>query len=141
MPNLSNQESYPQGQQPEQLPVQPDVSPSPEVLPTREEEQPSRQEAIDKDNSVVLPHVQDDDSDDSAAVAQPQASSSSQSQSQTTSPAVADDLDVIEKAWVDRAKQIIKDTRDDPRAQEEQFEKLQIEYHKKRYGRDIKAKR
>ncbi|MEX0919828.1 MAG: hypothetical protein WDZ32_01660 [Candidatus Saccharimonadales bacterium] len=56
-------------------------------------------------------------------------------------PDVADDIDVIEKAWVDRAKQIIKENKDDPRSQEEAFEQLQIEYHKKRYGRDIKAKR
>ncbi len=141
MPNKSNQESYPQSQQPEQLPVQPDIGPAAEVLPTQEQEKPSQQEAIDKDDSVVLPYVQDDDSDDSAATIQSQAPSSGQAQNQPTSPAVADDLDVIEKAWVDRAKQIIKDTRDNPRAQEEQFEQLQIEYHKKRYGRDIKAKR
>ncbi len=56
-------------------------------------------------------------------------------------PDTADDIDVIEKAWVDRAKQVIKDHKDDPRAQEEAFEHLQVEYHKKRYGRDIKAKR
>lgn len=56
-------------------------------------------------------------------------------------PDVADDVDVIEKAWVDRAKQIIKETKDDPKAQEDAFEQLQIEYHKKRYGRDIKASR
>ena len=143
MPNLSNQESYPQVQQPEQLPVQPESSPQPEVLPTQTPEQepaPSQPEAIDKDSQVVLPHIQDDERDDNP----PQASHAQQpsgTQSQGVSPAVADDLDVIEKAWVDRAKQIIKDTRDDPRAQEEQFEQLQIEYHKKRYGRDIKAKR
>ncbi|MEX0749156.1 MAG: hypothetical protein WD467_01265 [Candidatus Saccharimonadales bacterium] len=59
----------------------------------------------------------------------------------STPATAADDVDVIEKAWVEKAKQIIKETKDDPRAQEQAFEQLQIEYHKKRYGRDIKATR
>src|SRR5688572_22399188 len=55
------------------------------------------------------------------------------------SPAVADDVDVIEMEWVNKAKQIIKDTKDDPHAQEQAVEKLQRDYLKKRYGKEIKA--
>lgn len=50
------------------------------------------------------------------------------------SPAVADDVELIEKAWVNKAKQVIAATHDDPHAQEAAFEKLQSEYLKKRYG-------
>ncbi len=54
-------------------------------------------------------------------------------------PAVADDVDVIEMEWVNKAKQIIKDTKDDPHAQEQAVERLQRDYLKKRYGKEIKA--
>lgn len=54
-------------------------------------------------------------------------------------PKVADDLDVIEMEWVNKAKDIINKTKDDPHAQEAEVEKLQKEYLKKRYGKEIKA--
>jgi hypothetical protein len=54
-------------------------------------------------------------------------------------PIIADDVDVIEMEWVNQAKKVIKDTKDDPHAQEAAVEKLQREYLKKRFGRDIKA--
>jgi hypothetical protein len=50
----------------------------------------------------------------------------------------ADDVDVIEKEWVEVAEQVVHDTADDPHAQEEAVENLQVDYMKKRYGRDIK---
>ena len=53
-------------------------------------------------------------------------------------PAVADDVDVIEKVWVDKAKSIIKETRDDPHLQEIKVSGLQTEYQKKRYGSEDK---
>lgn len=52
-------------------------------------------------------------------------------------PAVAADDDLIEKEWVDKAKKIIADTRDDPFRREREISKLQIEYIRKRYGREI----
>jgi hypothetical protein len=55
------------------------------------------------------------------------------------SPAVAADEDLIEKEWVDKAKQIITDTRDDPAARERQVGKLQADYLKKRYGKELGA--
>lgn len=51
-------------------------------------------------------------------------------------PVVADDVDVIEKVWVDKAKSIVKQTRDDPYMQEQQVSSLQEDYQKKRYGKD-----
>lgn len=52
-------------------------------------------------------------------------------------PAVAGDDDLIEKEWVDKAKQIISETKDDPYAQEKAVSKLQADYLKKRYGRAV----
>ncbi|MDX1765846.1 MAG: hypothetical protein R3313_02740 [Candidatus Saccharimonadales bacterium] len=55
-----------------------------------------------------------------------------------SSPAIADDVDVIEKEWVDKAKAIVDKHRDDPYQQEEEANKLQSSYLKKRYGKTIK---
>ena len=49
----------------------------------------------------------------------------------------AADVDLIEKEWVDKAKKIIAETRDDPYRREREISKLQIEYVRKRYGRVI----
>jgi hypothetical protein len=54
-------------------------------------------------------------------------------------PAVADDVDVIEKEWVDKAKQIVDKTKDDPYRQTEEVDVLKKDYRKKRFGRDSKA--
>ena len=53
-------------------------------------------------------------------------------------PSVASDEEVIEKEWVDKAKKIITQTKDDPYKQEKEVSKLQADYLKKRYGKDIK---
>jgi hypothetical protein len=47
-------------------------------------------------------------------------------------------VDVIEKDWVDAAEEVVKNTRDDPYRQEEAVESLQVDYLKKRYGKDVK---
>lgn len=52
-------------------------------------------------------------------------------------PDVASDDDLIEKEWVDKAKKIIADTRDDPYRREQEISKLQVEYIRRRYGRQI----
>jgi hypothetical protein len=52
-------------------------------------------------------------------------------------PVAAADDDLIEKEWVDKAKKIIAETRDDPHRREAEVNKLQIEYIRKRYGRQI----
>lgn len=52
-------------------------------------------------------------------------------------PQVAADEDLIEKEWVDKAKKIIAETKDDPHAREMQVGKLQADYLKKRYGKEL----
>lgn len=54
-----------------------------------------------------------------------------------SNPAIADDVDVIEKEWVDKAKEVIREHQDDPWTEEEAVEDLQIDYLKKRYGKDL----
>ena len=54
-------------------------------------------------------------------------------------PLVANDDDLIEKEWVDKAKKIIVDTRDDPHRREQEVGKLQADYLFKRYGKELGA--
>ncbi len=54
-------------------------------------------------------------------------------------PVAAADEDVIEKEWVDKAKKIVAQTKDDPYNQEKEVSKLQADYLKKRYGKEVKV--
>lgn len=54
-------------------------------------------------------------------------------------PQAAADDDLIEKEWVDKAKKIITETRDDPHRQEKEVGKLQADYLRKRYGKELGA--
>lgn len=55
------------------------------------------------------------------------------------SPLIADDADLIEKEWVDKAKSIINNTKDDPAKRDAQVSQLQKDYLKKRYGKELGA--
>lgn len=57
----------------------------------------------------------------------------------TTSPVIAADDDLIEKEWVDKAKKIVSENKDDPYQQESEVSRLQIDYLTKRFGRKIGA--
>ena len=52
-------------------------------------------------------------------------------------PVVANDDDLIEKEWVDKAKQIIVRTKDDPFKREQEVNRLQADYLRKRYGKEL----
>lgn len=54
-----------------------------------------------------------------------------------TTPLVANDDDLIEKEWVDKAKKIVSETTNDPYGREEAVAKLQVDYLNKRYGRKL----
>lgn len=56
-----------------------------------------------------------------------------------SAPLVAADEDLIEKEWVDRAKKIIVSTKEDPYRREAEVSKLQVEYLRKRYGKELGA--
>ena len=55
----------------------------------------------------------------------------------TAGPTLAADDDVIEKEWVDKAKKIIADTQSDPYKREKEIGKLQADYLRKRYGKEL----
>lgn len=62
----------------------------------------------------------------------------------TTTPAltfqVADDKDVIEPEWVNKAKSIVDQTSDDPYKQSEELTVFKADYMQKRYNKTIKLK-
>lgn len=122
---------------PESTPEAPQPRPeTPIIQPEKDEPQPERRvqpgsspQTDDQSKSQpTLPPVQ-----------QPaQTDSPSEDTTKDDTPLIADDVDVIEKAWVDKAKQIVEDTRDDPHRQEQEVERLQQSYLKKRYGKVVK---
>lgn len=52
---------------------------------------------------------------------------------------IADDLDLIEKEWVERAKRIVQQTKDNPHEQNKEINKVKAEYIKKRYNRELRT--
>lgn len=77
------------------------------------------------------------------APAQPAAQPPAQPASQPTevgtdSPQIADDADLIEKEWVEKAKQLVEQTKNDPYQQNKAINKFKADYIKKRYNKDIK---
>ncbi|HSW77568.1 MAG TPA: hypothetical protein VLG36_02110 [Candidatus Chromulinivoraceae bacterium] len=54
-------------------------------------------------------------------------------------PLAANDDDLIEKEWVVKAKKIIVETKDDPYRREQEVGRLQADYLRKRYGRELGA--
>lgn len=62
----------------------------------------------------------------------------SQPSSQATS-VIADDADVIEKEWVDKAKKIVSETRGDPHKKSQELTSLKREYIETRFGKVIKV--
>lgn len=53
-------------------------------------------------------------------------------------PVIADDTDLIEKEWVEKAKEIVARTRQDPYLQNKEVERMKADYMKKRYNKDIR---
>ena len=53
-------------------------------------------------------------------------------------PIIAADDDLIEKEWVEKAKKVVAETKNDPYAQDQAIGRLQADYLQKRYGRTIK---
>ena len=54
-------------------------------------------------------------------------------------PIIAGDDDLIEKEWVEKAKKIVAETRDNPYGRERAVSQLQKDYLMKRYGRELGA--
>lgn len=52
-------------------------------------------------------------------------------------PQIADDADLIEKEWVEKAKEIVEKTRENPYLQNKAINEIKADYIKKRYNKDI----
>lgn len=55
-----------------------------------------------------------------------------------STPAVADDIDLIEKEWVHKAKLIIQHTHNDPHTQSKELSIFKADYMQKRYNKVLK---
>ena len=57
--------------------------------------------------------------------------------STTTNSITAEDSDLIEKEWVEKAKAIVEKTRKDPFRQSLELNQLKADYLQKRYGKNV----
>lgn len=58
----------------------------------------------------------------------------------TTKQPLLEDSDLIEKEWVNKAKRIVENTRNDPHKQSEELTLMKADYMKQHYGKTIKLK-
>jgi hypothetical protein len=58
-------------------------------------------------------------------------------QKEITLPEEALDNDLIEKEWIEKAKEIIEHTKDDPYEQQRALSATKADYMKKRFNRDL----
>lgn len=59
------------------------------------------------------------------------------SQTIGSTPQIADDIDLIEKEWVEKAKEIVEKTRENPYLQNKAISEIKSDYIKKRYNKDL----
>ncbi|MEI6755957.1 MAG: hypothetical protein WCK80_03035 [bacterium] len=100
------------------------------------------EKAGNKTTPVVISTDQQQAASDVAAAEAVSKNDSATDASATTTNVVQnvkDDGDLIEKEWVDKAKQIVEKTRSDPYKQSEELTVMKADYMKKRYGKDIKV--
>lgn len=83
--------------------------------------------------------IQDDNQSQTQQVMMtPDPTTQPQVSAQDDNQLIADDVDVIEKEWVDKAKKIVSSTKDNPYQQEKEVSRLQADYLMKRYGKQVK---
>lgn len=57
----------------------------------------------------------------------------------TMAPDIAEDSDLIEREWVEKAKALVEQTKDDPYLQNKELTRFKADYIKKRYNKDVKV--
>jgi hypothetical protein len=127
---------------PEQLPAQP--APSGERVPVLPTPESGIETGVDRREQVAESRAIASDASSAAAPIMPIATPVIQPVDDSTTavsvgPMVAADEDVIEKEWVDKAKQIIIETKDDPYQRSTRVSELQRDYLSKRYGKNLGA--
>ena len=122
--------------QPERQPVAPDYGEhlsSPEQAGERSPEREQNMQQVDRQSAPPPPPM---------VVPLPPApvpvpAHVQQSKDDPIGPTLANDDDLIEKEWVDKAKTIIAETQNDPYRREQEVTRLQADYLRKRYGKEL----
>ena len=94
------------------------------------------------DNNTAMPDLQNQNTPEESSLQGASGGVSTDAQQKTTTipiPPEAEDNDLIEKEWVERAKQIVEHTRHNPHEQQKALSLMKADYMKKRYNRDIKV--
>ena len=55
----------------------------------------------------------------------------------SSSPQIADDIDLIEKEWVEKAKEIVEKTKENPYLQNKAISEIKADYIQKRYNKQV----
>jgi len=105
---------------------------APEYLPAQTESAPAATPP------AAAPPVPTLSAPQSLPAASPSAADDVAATTQSASLTIDDDGDLIEKTWVQKAKQIVERNRDDPFRQSEELTVFKADYMKKRYGKTIK---
>lgn len=74
-----------------------------------------------------------------ASIPQHPAPTDAQQTKPLSAPVTAADDDLIEKEWVENAKKVVQETKDDPHARSSRISELREDYLSKRHGRVIGA--
>lgn len=74
----------------------------------------------------------------SAQMVSPQAPPPSGVTGVSVMPQIAEDNDLIEKEWVEKAKQIVEHTKHDPHLQSKEMNHMKADYLMKRYNKELK---
>ncbi|MHB1864992.1 MAG: hypothetical protein ACYCPS_02405 [Candidatus Saccharimonadales bacterium] len=106
---------------------------NPEYRPSTKESAPSQNSSKASNSKTQITDFQLKD----FSVAKP--TSAATTTTNDSNPAVADDDDLIEKEWVEKAKRIIEQNREDPKKQSEEMTLFKADYMKKRYNKVIKV--
>lgn len=111
------------------------------------EEQPVKQEGSERNPEFLPPHSgnQDtpvkSDSTNGPAPVLPQPphapAASTDPHLASSSPQIADDVDLIEKEWVEKAKEIVEKTKENPYLQNKAIGEIKADYIRKRYNKEL----
>jgi hypothetical protein len=106
---------------------------NPEKAGERSPEREQNMQAIDRSGALAPPLVMPMPTVPQPVVPQPVP----QAPADDANPVMAGDDDLIEKEWVDKAKKIIIETKEDPYRREREVNRLQVDYLRKRYGKEL----
>lgn len=125
-PNVSPETSPAPQFVPEQMP---DVAPTPEApISSPEKSAKTEQLPVDHAGQAIVASATPQSPSGPIDLAQPV---------MPAVPAVADDNDIIESEWIDKIKQVISSTRNDPHARQREASLLMADYVLKRFGKKV----